>query len=154
MLKQQLLHPTINEVLARAGQHATVLIADGNFPVSTKKGPNATLVCLNLMPGVVNCIQVLEAVLSAVSIDSVNAIMFEISDAHYLGAEPPVWEAYRHRLHTAGLEIDLLPLSRSEFYKAVETPDHVLTILTAETQRDASLLLSIGLRPEDAILPG
>ena len=55
MLKHQLIHPKINEVLGRAGHHATILIADGNYPASTKKGPNAELVCLNLMPGVVTC---------------------------------------------------------------------------------------------------
>jgi L-fucose mutarotase len=32
MLKHQLIHPKINEVLARAGHHSTILIADGNYP--------------------------------------------------------------------------------------------------------------------------
>ena len=52
MLKHQLLHPKINEVLARAGHHSLILIADGNYPVSAKRGPNAELVSLNLAPGV------------------------------------------------------------------------------------------------------
>ena len=50
MLKHQLTHPKINEILGRAGHHATILIADGNYPASTKKGPNAEVVCLNLSP--------------------------------------------------------------------------------------------------------
>ena len=66
MLKHRLIHPKINEVLGRAGHHGKILIADGNYPASSKKGPNAELVCLNLMPGVVTCTQALEAVLSAV----------------------------------------------------------------------------------------
>jgi L-fucose mutarotase len=33
-----------------------------------------------------------------------------------------------------------------DFYKAVETPDHVLTLPTGEQQRFANLLLSIGVR--------
>lgn len=41
MLKHGLIHPKINEVLARAGHHSLILIADGNYPVSTKRGPNA-----------------------------------------------------------------------------------------------------------------
>src|SRR4051812_14761455 len=68
MLRHKLIHPRINEVLGRAGHHAKILIADGNYPASSKKGPAAELVCLNLMPGVVTCAQVLEAVLSAVAI--------------------------------------------------------------------------------------
>src|SRR3954447_13558511 len=92
MLKQQLIHPKILEVLGRAGHHARILIADGNYPASTKKGPNAELVCLNLMPGVVTCAQVLRAVLSAVPIDAVNTMMYESSDPYALDQDPPVWE--------------------------------------------------------------
>ncbi len=70
MLKHLLIHPRLNEVLARAGHHALVLIADGNYPASTKRGANAEVVSLNLMPGVVDCTQVLRAVLSAVPVDA------------------------------------------------------------------------------------
>ena len=72
MLKHQLVHPEINQILARAGHHSKILIADGNYPASTKKGPNAQVVCLNLSPGVVTCNQVLRALLSAVAVDEVN----------------------------------------------------------------------------------
>ena len=66
MLKHQLLHPEISAVLARAGHHAKVLIADGHYPASTALGPNATLVSLNLSPGVVTVCQVLETLLTAI----------------------------------------------------------------------------------------
>ncbi len=59
MLKQLLIHPKLNEVIGRAGHHGKILIADGNYPASSKKGPNAEVVSLNLMPGVVTCTQVL-----------------------------------------------------------------------------------------------
>ena len=58
MLKHRLLHPEISEILARAGHHAKVLIADGNYPASTTLGPNARLVSLNLAPGLVTVSQV------------------------------------------------------------------------------------------------
>ena len=72
MLKTTLLQPDILRTLARAGHHGKILIADGNYPASTKRGPNAELVCLNLSPGVVTVAQVLRAVLAAVPIDHVN----------------------------------------------------------------------------------
>ena len=72
MLRHRLIHPEINAILGRAGHHARILIADGHYPASTKKGPNAALVSLNLAPGIVTCGQVLEAVLSAVPIDRVQ----------------------------------------------------------------------------------
>ena len=53
MLKHRLIHPKINEVIGRAGHHSRILIADGNYPAWSKKGPNAEVVSLNLMPGLV-----------------------------------------------------------------------------------------------------
>ena len=61
MLKHQLIHPKINEVLGRAGHHSRILIADGNYPCSSTLGPNAELVSLNLSPGLPTCDQVLKA---------------------------------------------------------------------------------------------
>jgi len=146
MLSHQLIHPRINEILGRAGHHARILIADGNYPASTKKGPNAELVCLNLMPGVVTCAQVLQAVLSAVPIDAVNTMMYTRDDPYALDKDPPVWEEYRAVIRAAGLDLKLEPVEKWDFYKAVETPDHVLTIQTADRQRFANLLLSVGVR--------
>ncbi len=40
----------------------------------------------------------------------------------------------------------LQPIEKWDFYKAVATPDHVLTIQTADQQRFANLLLTIGVR--------
>ena len=146
MLRHKLIHPKINEVIGRAGHHATILIADGNYPASSKKGPNAELVCLNLMPGVVTCAQALEAVLSAVPVDQVNTMMYTKDDPYALDADPPVWDEYRAVLRRAGLDLRLEPIDKWDFYKAVETPDHVLTIQTGDQQRFANVLLSVGVR--------
>lgn len=146
MLKHQLVHPKISEVLARAGHHAKILIADGNYPASTKKGPNAELVCLNLAPGIVNCTQVLQTLLTAVPIDAVNTMMYTADDPYTLNEDPPVWDEYRAAIRAAGLGLSLEPIAKWDFYKAVETPDHVLTIQTADQQRFANLLLSVGVR--------
>ncbi len=148
MLKHSLIHPRINEILGRAGHHAKILIADGHYPSSTKKGPNAELVSLNLAPGIVSCSQVLEAILSAVPIDCVNTMMYEESDPYTLGGDPPVWNEYRAVLKKAGLPLKLEPIKKWDFYDAVGTPDHVLTVQTGDMQRFANLLLSIGVRME------
>lgn len=146
MLKQRLIHPRMNEILGRAGHHAKILIADGHYPASTKKGPNAELVCLNLSPGVVSCTQVLEAILAAVPIDRVNTMMYEDSDPYTLAGDPPVWNEYRRVLQGSGLALELEPIKKWDFYDAVATPDHVLTVQTGDMQRFANLLLSIGVR--------
>src|SRR5258708_11143575 len=92
MLKHLLIHPQINEIVGRAGHHAKILIADGNYPASSKKGPNAELVSLNLMPGVVSCSQVLQALLSAVPFEAVNTMGDETEGPYAFHEEPPVWD--------------------------------------------------------------
>jgi L-fucose mutarotase len=146
MLKHQLLHPQINEILGRAGHHARVLIADGNYPASTKLGPHAQLVSLNLAPGIVTCGQVFRALLSAVPFEAAHTMMYETTGPYALTEDPPVWSEYRQALDEAQLSLTLEPIEKWDFYEAVRTPDHVLTIQTADQQRYANLLLTIGVR--------
>src|SRR2546426_5580192 len=105
MLNHQLVHPKINEVLGRAGHHARILIADGNYPASTKRGPNAELICLNLSPGVVTVAQVLRALLSAIPVDNVNTMGIPPDDPYAQAGEPPVWNEYRVVIKEAGLKL-------------------------------------------------
>ena len=146
MLRHLLIHPKINEVLGRAGHHGKILIADGNYPASSAIGPRAELISLNLMPGVVNCTQVLQALLSAIPIEAANTMMYETTGPYALTEDPPVWASYRKTIKEAGLSLELKPIEKWEFYKAVATPDHVLTIQTADQQRFANLLLTVGVR--------
>lgn len=146
MLKHQLVHPEINAILARAGHHSKILIADGNYPASTKRGPNAELVCLNLSPGVVTCAQVLRALLSAVPVDHVNIMGIPADDPYAKHGEPPVWNEYRQVIREARLKVKLEPILKWDFYKAVESPDHVLTIQTADQALWANVLLTMGCR--------
>ena len=146
MLKHQLIHPQINAVLGRAGHHSKILIADGNYPASTKRGPNAELVCLNLMPGVVTVAQVLEAILSAVVVDAVNTMGIPADDPYAQRGEPPVWAEYRQVIKAAKLKLKLEPIQKWDFYEAVVSPDHVLTIQTGDQALWANVLLTMGCR--------
>ncbi|MFT5528270.1 MAG: L-fucose mutarotase [Pirellulaceae bacterium] len=146
MLLSKLIHPKINEVLGRAGHHGKILIADGNYPCSSTLGPNAELVSLNLMPGLVNCTQVLEALVGAIQIEAANTMMYETEGPYALTEDPPVWEQYRDVFKNSNLDVQLDPIEKWDFYKAVDTTDHVLTIQTGDQQRFANLLLSIGVR--------
>ena len=149
MLKQLLIHPRISEILARAGHHARILIADGNYPSSSKKGPNAEVVSLNLMPGVVNCGQVLKAILSAIPVDAINTMGYETEGPYALTSDPEAWDEYRQIVREARLSVALEPIFKWDFYEAVATPDHVLTIQTGDQRRFANILLSVGVRMDD-----
>ena len=146
MLYHKLIHPEILAILGRAGHHSTILIADGNYPAASKRGPRAELVSLNLMPGVVNCTQVLEAILAAIPIEAIRTMQYETEGPYALPGDPPVWDSYRNALQAAGSSLKLEPIEKWKFYDAVVTPDHVLTIQTADQQRYANLLLHVGVR--------
>lgn len=74
MLNTTLLHPEILEILARGGHHSLILIADGNYPATTKRGPNSTVVPLQLMPDVPTVAEVFQAILGSIQIDSVQTM--------------------------------------------------------------------------------
>ena len=146
MLKTTLLHPDLLRLCAQAGHHAKILIADGNYPGATKKGPNAQLVSLQLLPGVPTVAQVLRAILSVVPVDIVNTMGIPPDDPYAQQGEPPVWDEYRRVIGESGAKLELQPILKWDFYQQVESPDHVLTIQTADQALWANVLLTMGCR--------
>ncbi len=149
MLKSELIHPEISQIIARAGHSSKILIADGNYPVSSAMGPGARLVSLNLAPGLITVCQALRVLLTAIPIEAVNTMGMPDDDPHRLDEEPPVWSDYRGMLLDAGLSVELDPIQRWDFYEAVASRDHVLTIQTGDRALWANLLLTIGVRTAD-----
>ncbi len=149
MLKHQLIHPKINELLGRAGHGSKVLIADGNYPASSALGPKAELVSLNLSPGIPTCTQVLAALVTAIPIEAADLMMYQTTGPYALSEEPPVWEEYRQVFRDASVEVDFGTIERFAFYEAAGQADQVLTIQTADQQKFANILLTIGVRGVD-----
>jgi len=146
MLKSQLIHPEISAIVARAGHSSKILIADGNYPASSAIGPGAELVSLNLAPGMPTVAQVFQVLLSAVPIEAVNTMGMPDDDPFKLPEDPPVWNEYRGILQQAEAAIELQPIERWDFYDAVASRDHVLTIQTGDQALWANLLLTVGVR--------
>jgi len=146
MLKTTLLHPDILRIVARGGHHSKILIADGNYPAATKKGPNAELVSLQLIPGVPTVAQVLKALLSALPIDHVNTMGIPPDDSYAQLGEPPVWEEFRGVISESGAKLTLEPILKWDFYEHVDSPDHILTIQTADQALWGNVLLTMGCR--------
>ncbi len=146
MLYSELIHPKISEVIARAGHSAKILIADGNYPASSAIGPKAELVSLNLAPGLVTVAQVLRVLLTAVPVEAISTMGMPADDPYRLAHDPPVWSDYRSIISSAGLLLELQPISRWDFYDTVASRDHVLTIQTGDQALWANLLLTVGVR--------
>ena len=84
--------------------------------------------------------------MTAIPLETINTMGMPEDDPHRLPHDPPVWDEYRALIRDAGLPIELEPISRWDFYDAVASPRHVLTIQTADQALWANLLLTIGVR--------
>ena len=150
MLKTHLIHPEILGILASAGHHAKILIADANYPASTKLGPNAEVVYLNLAAGVPSVAQVLEAILAVHPVEEaviMGPLAGDPAIADYpAGWEPPVWSDYREVFAASDQDQELRVIDKWEYYEYVETPDHILTIQTGEQELYANICLATGVR--------
>ena len=146
MLKSELIHPEISAIVARAGHSSKILIADGNYPASSAIGPGAQLVSLNLAPGLLSVAQVFKVLLNSVPIEAVNTMGMPDDDPYKLEQDPPVWNEYLEILTNAKSDIELKPIQRWDFYDAVASRDHVLTIQTGDQALWANLLLTVGVR--------
>lgn len=144
MLKTPITHPDILAALGRAGHGSRVLISDGNFPHATALGPNAELVCLNLKPGCVSALDVLEPLLQTVPVEAA-AVMAPLREGPYaMEGDPPIFADYTRLLKNAGMTEPLEHLERFAFYDAARDDDVCLTIATGEQRIYANLLLTIG----------
>jgi len=146
MLKSELIHPEISAIVARAGHSSKILIADGNYPASSAIGPGASLVSLNLAPGLVSVSQVFKVLLNSVPIEAVTTMGMPEDDPFKLDTDPPAWDDYRKILTEAKSDLQLSPIDRWEFYDAVASRDHVLTIQTGDQALWANLLITVGVR--------
>jgi len=135
MLKTSLLHPEILRALAAAGHGSRVLIADGNYPLSTATPATAARVHLNLRPGCVTVTEVLSTLAAVIPIES--ALGMQTRD----GKEAPIHAEIAGLLDT-GVPLTLKP--RHDFYDEARSVDTALAIATGEQRRFANVLLTIG----------
>ena len=111
MLKSELIHPEISQIVAQAGHSSKILIADGNYPATTKRGPKANVVPLQLMPNVPTVADVFEAILGSIQIDAVQTMGVDRDDSYAAATpgDPPVWEKYRNLLKSQPNPSNLCP---------------------------------------------
>ena len=139
MLKTKLAHPEILFALGKAGHGSKILLADGDYPVSTTKGINSTIVHLNICPGLVGCIELLEVLLPIVLVEKA-----EVMDVPSGQKAPDIWGEYKSLLSRNKHPDTLTKIERFAFYEEVAKDSTALIIQTGELREYANLLLTIG----------
>jgi L-fucose mutarotase len=66
-------------------------------------------------------------------------------DPYAKAGEPAAWAEFRSIAKEAGIPA-IEPIPKWDFYKAVDSPDHVLTIQTADQALWTNVLLTVGCR--------
>lgn len=140
MLKSQLLHPTILQVLGASGHGSGVLIADGNYPFITRANPAAERVYLNFMPGMLTVTEVLKGILTAIPVEAAHVM---IPDD---GSTPPIFDEFSALLPGIALQQH----GRFDFYDLAKGSDTSLVIATGEQRIYANIFLVIGVVPPPA----
>lgn len=135
MLRYPLLHPPLLHALATAGHGSKILLADANYAHRTNVHERATLIHLNLRPGLVAVDEVLEPVLSAIPVEAVQTMRPDDLST------PEVWSDYERLL---GPDLPLQPLARKEFYAACREPELAVCVATGDGRLYANLLLTVG----------
>lgn len=133
MLKGKLIHPEIMAALSLCGHGDKVLIADGNYPLSSKSG-GAEKVYLGLTPGLPTVTDVLAAIQSAVVIE--KAEVMDPGD----GTTPEIFGEFTQMLD--GMELG--KIGRWDFYDECCKESVRLAISTGEKRTFANILLTIG----------
>ena len=139
MLNQRLIHPPLLAALAAAGHGSQVLLADGNYPHSTGRHPDATLVHLNLRPGLVGVDDLLDLLVEALPIEAATVMVPPD------GPPPGAHRSYREQL---GGDVRWTEVGRQQFYDAARQRDVAVVVATGDMRHYANLLLTIGVRPD------
>jgi Fucose dissimilation pathway protein FucU len=135
MIKSTIIHPELMLGLAEAGHGAKILLADANYPVTVKSNPDARIVYLNFIPGIVGGVDIIRAVASMIPVES--ALFMAPPD----GKMPAVVSEYRKLIPKSA---PFASLSRFDFYDEACTQDVSLVIASGEQRVYANLLLTVG----------
>jgi L-fucose mutarotase len=135
VLRYPLLHPPLLHALATAGHGSKILLADSNYAHRTNIHDRATLIHLNLRPGLVTIDEVLEPVLSAIPVEAVHTMLPDD------GSTPDAWTDYERAL---GADLPLQPLARQDFYAACRSHELAVCVATGDVRHYANVLLTVG----------
>jgi L-fucose mutarotase len=144
MTKTPILHPQILNALARAGHSSKILIADGNYPSHTRRGPNADVVYLNFAPGQMTVTDILIGIANTIPIELAEVMEPLKSGPYAMKNDPPIFKDFRKILKAHQATLDLTKLERFSFYDAAGSRDVTLTIVSGDQRLYANILLTIG----------
>ncbi|XCB29796.1 RbsD/FucU family protein [Arcanobacterium hippocoleae] len=139
MLYGAMTHPELLRALAAAGHGAKILIADGNYPYSVAAPPRCERISLNLAPGMLTVMDVLNVLKNTIPIEAA-AIMVPAPGGPPL--DPQVHSDYRNALPG----VEFREIDRFRFYEEAADDYVAVLIATGDQRLYANIILTIGVR--------
>ncbi len=138
MLYGPMTHPQFLRALAAAGHGSKVLLADANYPHTTGVSARCELVSLNLAPGMLDVLQVLEVLKRTIPIERAEIM----TPAYGETVDIPIHREFREALP----DVEFGELSRFDFYDAARSEEVGIIVATGEQRLYGNLLLTVGVR--------
>ncbi|VEB99535.1 D-ribose pyranase [Cedecea lapagei] len=134
VIKTAIIHPQLISALAQCGHKTQILLADANYSFVTHSPPTATVVYLNLAPGMIGSPTILEHLMETIAVEQATMMIWPETFTN------SIVEEFRQRLPpTCPLEY----LEREAFYDCVKSDRTLLVIASGEMRRFANLLLTV-----------
>jgi L-fucose mutarotase len=137
MINGAIVHPEVLRALAASGHTGKVMIADGQFPISTGVPPGVARVFLNYAPNLLTVPQVLAPLVATAPIEAAAA---SVQDDDAL---PSIWPDYLSILPES---LPLAKVRSSAFGPLLNDPALALVIATADLRSNACIVLTLGRR--------
>jgi L-fucose mutarotase len=137
MVKYEITHPELLQALAESGHGSRILVADSNYPVTTKANPNARIVFLNFTAGTIGGVEIIRALANAIPVESATYMHPEDKSM------PEIVKEYTTLLPK---DTPVEGIGRFEFYDLASEVDTALVIASGEGRIYANLLLTVGVR--------
>ncbi|AKG68337.1 TPA: RbsD/FucU domain-containing protein [Serratia fonticola] len=134
MIKADIIHPQLLGALALCGHKTQILIADGNYSFVTNSSKEATIVYLNLAPGMIASSVILDKVLKHINVEHASMMAWPQDFTNTIATE-------YQQLLPDGCPINYL--NREAFYHAAKSQETLLVIASGEMRRFANLLLTV-----------
>lgn len=134
MIKFEIIHPQLLAALASCGHKSQILIADSNYACRVNANADATLIHLNLAPGMVPATYIVEKLLTCVNVEHATLMALPPEFTNTIASE------YRKLLPT---NCPLEFVERQAFYAKSRLPLTQLVIASGEQRRFANLLLAV-----------
>ncbi|QGN36738.1 RbsD/FucU family protein [Klebsiella oxytoca] len=134
MIKSDIIHPDLLQALAQCGHKANILLTDANYSFLSNTSPQARIIWLNLSPGLIGSVVILEKILRYINVEKATLMN---SPAEF---DNTIEREYRSLL---GETVEFEHVERNAFYSLAKSPDTILVIASGETRRFANILLTV-----------